>query len=1409
MSHEAHSGDEHEEALSGVICDYLHALEAGRRPDRQALLAAHPGLANDLAEFFAAHDQLGHAAAPLRHAVRVSAGPRSPNGKAALPDWPAAADHTGHLAGVLAEVGRLGDFQIVREVGRGGMGIVYEAVQLSLNRRVALKVLPFAGGLEPKQLQRFKNESQAAAHLQHQHIVPVYFVGCERGVHFYAMQYIDGQTLAQLIAELRRSAGDEPARAPTDRPPSAEAPAAAVDRLAPPLPLAGEPTSPYGLGPMLPGPVPRAADTAAQAGLATERSHRTAGYFKAVARLGVQAAQALHHAHEMGVVHRDVKPGNLMVDGRGNVWVTDFGLARMQTEASLTLSGDLVGTVRYMSPEQALANRVVIDHRTDIYSLGATLYELLVLQAAFAGSDRQELLRRIAFDEPVPLRRLNKAVPAELETVVLKALEKRPEDRYATAKELADDLERFLKHEPVRARRPTITQRLRKWCRRHKAMVTVAAVAAVALLLTVTAALAIGLAAVEQERQRTQQERDQAEKARQAADEQATIAREVTEFLQNDLLGQASSWAQADRKFTAEPNLTVRQVLDRAAKRIGDRFHKRPLLEAAIRQVIGQAYVRVGKAVTARSHLQRSLDLRLTTLGPNHADTLNSMNDLAVAYLEAGQPGKALALHEPILARRKATLGRQHPETLASMNNLANAYLDAGQPAKALAIHRQVLLKRRAALGLDHPDTLSSMNNLANAYKDAGQLAKALALYRDVLAKRKKKLGLDHPDTLSSMNNLANADKDAGRLDKALALYEEVVAKGKVTLGPNHPDTLSSMNNLAIAYKVAGQLDKAVVLHEQALMKQKVALGPNHPHTLFSMNNLATAYGEAGQLDKAIGVLVEVIRLKKDNAEAHSNLANALRVKGRLDEAIAECRQAINLKKDYPEAHLRLGNALRDKGRLDEAIAECRLAIHLRKDYAEAHCNLGNALREKGRLDEAVTEYRQAIGTKREFPVAHKARNGLGLVLMDKGRLDEAMAEFREAIRLKNHYLQAHVNLGACLYLKGCLDQGIAEFRLAIRIKSDDAISHYNLGKALHDKGRLEAAIAEYREATRFKKDYAKAHCNLASALLDKGRLDEAIRECREAIRLNNKLPEAYCNLANALREKGRLAEAIVEYRQSIRLKKDAAVAHLGLGNALRDKGQLEEAIGSFRKAIHWKPHFAEAHCNLGEILARKGQFREALEECRRGHELGSRNPRWPYPSAQWVRYYKRLVELDDKLSAVLSGQKQPADTAECLAFAQLCQMPCKMRYAAAARFYSAAFAAELKLADDLKAAHRHNAACAAALAGCRQGNDAKTLGAKERGRLRYQALAWLRDDLKAWRMLLKTRPDKTQKVLAGQMQQWLKDVDFAGVRDERALARLPQDERQAWSALWTDVEHLRLTALGKPGLQPKSAKKP
>jgi WD40 repeat protein/serine/threonine protein kinase len=494
--------------------EYLAALEGGSAPDRDEFLACHADIAAALAECLDGLEFIRTAAAHVRPSATVR-----PEAAA-----PCCAD--------LHPASPLGDYRIVREVGRGGMGVVYEAEQLSLGRRVALKVLPLAAALQAKQLQRFHNEAHAAAHLHHQHIVPAYAVGCERGVHYYAMQFIDGQTLATLIGELRQRDGLEQ---PENRCSRLEDPDATTDAAA--AAVGGAAAAGQALG-------------AARVAPSSIRDPRSAAFFRAVAQLAVQAAEALEHAHDQGVVHRDIKPANLLVDVHGHLWVTDFGLARLKSDPGLTMTGDVVGTARYMSPEQARAQRVPVDHRTDIYSLGATLYELLTLEPAFNGRDRQELLRQVAAEEPRPPRRLNQAIPADLETVCLKAMAKEPERRYQTAGDLADDLRRFLAGQPILARPVGPLERLWRWGRRNPAPAAAGGLAVVAFAAVV--ALCVGSVFAIQ----LSQEQEQTKAALQEADQQRDRAEE-----QQGLAEQQRAEAEKQRARAEHQEKLVRHYL--------------------------------------------------------------------------------------------------------------------------------------------------------------------------------------------------------------------------------------------------------------------------------------------------------------------------------------------------------------------------------------------------------------------------------------------------------------------------------------------------------------------------------------------------------------------------------------------------------------------------------------------------------------------------------------------------------------------------------------------------------------------------------------------------------------------------------------------------------------------------------
>ncbi|GJQ25442.1 MAG: hypothetical protein HBSAPP02_04740 [Phycisphaerae bacterium] len=339
---------------------------------------------------------------------------------------------------------RLGDFEIVSEIGRGGMGVVYRARQLSLNRIVALKVLPALAGADDKAVSRFVREAQAAARLHHTNIVPVYAQGQQDGHFFYAMELIDGESLDRVIR--RRRAGsatrDEPFKAghahPTRSPPTHEPP---LDDL-------------------------HAASTALLVSLDGSR-------FRDVAMLICGAAEGLEHAHTSGVLHRDIKPQNLLLGSDGQLHITDFGLARLLDEPGMTLTGEMIGTPAYMSPEQVGFARRTVDHRTDVFSLGVTLYELLTLERPFDGATREQLVARICTREPKPPRKINPSIPMDLETICLRALEKDPARRYPSAGALAADLRRFVENRPIHARRVGLLEKSWKFIRRHPAMTTI------------------------------------------------------------------------------------------------------------------------------------------------------------------------------------------------------------------------------------------------------------------------------------------------------------------------------------------------------------------------------------------------------------------------------------------------------------------------------------------------------------------------------------------------------------------------------------------------------------------------------------------------------------------------------------------------------------------------------------------------------------------------------------------------------------------------------------------------------------------------------------------------------------------------------------------------------------------------
>jgi len=792
--------NEDDPIVAGYLEDLTRKVQAGDRIDLEDYLGKYPKHAERLRK--------------LWPAIRMMAELGRTSGAASQPDAePAIGPRI------------LGDFRLIREIGRGGMGIVYEAEQVSLKRRVALKVLPFAATFDSRQKQRFQVEARAAACLHHTHIVPVHAVGSDRGVPYYAMEFIDGCSLAEVLAELRMSRG----------PPGSRKDHGGAGSNLPTVEYAPQP-SPTQKSPPPAGLHPLATPRLGFRPLSDSTPHNR-DYIQAMARLGIQAAEALDHAHQRGVLHRDIKPANLLVDDRGELWITDFGLAQMQGNASVSQSGSIVGTLRYMSPEQALGQRVLLDGRTDIYSLGVTLYELLTLQPALDGTDRSELLRKIAHDEPAPLRKLNPTAPADLETIVHKAMAKEPQDRYSTAQELADDLRRFLESRPIAARRPTLVERGVKWCKRHKPVVAAAAV----LLLLATAGLAVSAALLKRANTLSEQRREQAE----------------------------TNLAQAERNYTL-----AREAVDRYLTKVSeDRLLNQPHMVKLRQELLD----------TAREFYQKLVDER--------KDDPQAQVDLGHAHLRLGkiadfQGSNKLAASEGEAARSIFTaLVAGHPEAVDYRRALARSHADlgstywkTGRVAEAEAADKQAVEILEGLLAA-HPksnplpfqlahDLADSLVGLGVRYINAGRIADARALNSRALGIREQ-LAAENPanshvsrDLASGLEFLGMIDSASGRPLEAEAAYKRSVSICQKVVNERPQDIecqeqLSGANiNLGVLYHRSGRNGNAVVAFNQAL-KSLELLVAQYPEARTYLRDLASTHNNLGNCYKDTGRPVE------------------------------------------------------------------------------------------------------------------------------------------------------------------------------------------------------------------------------------------------------------------------------------------------------------------------------------------------------------------------------------------------------------------------------------------------------------------------------------------------------------------------------------------------------------------------
>jgi tetratricopeptide (TPR) repeat protein len=656
----------------------------------------------------------------------------------------------------------IGSYRIIRLLGEGGMGAVYEAEQDQPRRTVALKVIKTAWASHELQ-RRFELEFQTLGRLHHPGIAQIYEAGTAEtsfgSQPFFAMEIIHGKSLIE---------------------------------------------------------------------------HAEAHHLNLRLRLAlmIRICEAVEHAHQRGIIHRDLKPGNILVEESGQPKILDFGLARV-TDGDMqatrqTDMGQLLGTLAYMSPEQVTADPLALDTRSDVYALGVILYELLAGKLPYEVSRQvYEVVKTIQQVDPIPLSLINRVYRGDIETIVAKALEKDKTRRYGSAAEFAADLRGYLEDRPIAAKPASTAYQLKKFARRNKALV--AGVAAIFFVLVAGVAI-------------SSYEALRARRAEQHSQSEAATAQAVVDFLQNDMLAQASAKTQVSQGIKPDPDLKVRTALDRAAQRVEGKFKDQPEVEAAIRQTLGQTYRDLGLFRESERHLERALELRRKVLGPDDPKTIETLLSLAESASQGEDRAKSEALNAQAVETSRRRFGPEHPTTLRAMTGLANEYLFQWKDFQAEPLATQAVEISSRVLSPEDPVSLQAKDALAGVYSLQGRYSKAAALEEQVIPICRRVLGSDHPDTLRREQTLSDDYGELGKYAQAEELQKEIIEIQRRVLGPEHPDVLTSMYKLTSTYLSAEDFVKAELLARQSLAIKARVYGKNSRPYLNSMAQLAAAY---------------------------------------------------------------------------------------------------------------------------------------------------------------------------------------------------------------------------------------------------------------------------------------------------------------------------------------------------------------------------------------------------------------------------------------------------------------------------------------------------------------------------------------------------------------------------------------
>lgn len=739
-----------------AIAEYLDAVKRGVRPDRAVFLARHQNVAAELTEFLNDH-------AALDGAAQLFASGTSTRG---------VAGSTGRLRSrgrtPSACPRQFGNFELIEEIGRGGMGVVFKARQAKPDRIVALKMILGHQLASHADVDRFHAEAQAAAALDHPNIVPVFEAGEWDGQHYFTMALVQGESLAQRLA-------------------------------------AG----------------PLAAQEAAE-----------------VLR---DAALAVQYAHQRGIIHRDLKPANILLDGSGRVRVTDFGLAKRQAdESGMTLTGQLLGTPSYMSPEQVRGDSEHIGVTSDVYSLGATLYALLTGRPPFQSASTIDTLKQVVEQDPIGPRQLDASIPRDMEKIALKCLDKDRGRRYESASALAADLNRYLADEPVSAAPPSRLDRWRRFVRRNKTPVA----AGGAILASLVAGVVVATMGLMGEA------RQRADAQRHAADAEA-----VNKFL-SDML------SSADPDKMLGDKVTVLQALQAAAKEVeAGKLRDQPLVEARVRATIGKTLRTLGRYGEAEPMIRQGAALRHAIHPDDAAGQSGDLFELAVVSRLQGKLSEAEQLYRRILETRRRTLAGDDPLVLAVVINLSEVLRVQGKFDEAEQLARGALAAARASASPNEGMIARSTHNLAVVLHSRGRPADAEPLYRGAIEIYRRVLPAGSPELAIVLMDLAAACRDLGNHAESEKLCREALVICRKTLPPNHPLLGQSLNNLALLLERTDRADEAEPLYQEALPIYRTTRSPNDPDLASFLNNLGMFRQRRKQLAEAESLLREAFEI--------------------------------------------------------------------------------------------------------------------------------------------------------------------------------------------------------------------------------------------------------------------------------------------------------------------------------------------------------------------------------------------------------------------------------------------------------------------------------------------------------------------------------------------------------------------